>query len=100
MGTTHWDQYGQSVGGEPLPGNKPLVFLVPAQIQKRDGECCRGVRPGKAWVASIALLTQLAPTLLIESRSGAEACDAIWQSLLRNQILGQRGAMVSLQAEV
>ena len=43
-------------------------------------------------------MTQLAPTLLMESHSGVEACDAIWQSLLSNQISGQRGVMVSLQA--
>jgi hypothetical protein len=36
----------------------------------------------------------------MESHSGAEACDAIWQSLLRNQISGQRGVMVSLQVAV
>jgi len=54
---------------------------------------------GKAYAASIELVTQLAPTLLTESHSGAEACDAIWQSLLRNEISGQRGVMVSLQTE-
>ena len=53
---------------------------------------------GKAYAASIELVTQLAPTLLMESHKGAEACDAIWQSLLRNQVSGQRGVMVSLQA--
>jgi hypothetical protein len=35
----------------------------------------------------------------MEAYRGAEACDAIWQSLLRNQISGQRGVMVSLQAD-
>ena len=39
------------------------------------------------------------PNLLLESQSGAEACDAIWQSLKRNQVSGQRGVVVSLQAE-
>jgi hypothetical protein len=99
VGATHWDQFGQSVGGEPLPGSEPQVFFAPAQIEKRDGEWGRGVMMGKAYAASIELVTQLAPTLLMESHSGAEACDAIWQSLLRNQISGQRGVMVSLQAE-
>ena len=35
----------------------------------------------------------------MESRSGGDACDAVWQSLLRNQVSGQRGVVVSLQAE-
>ena len=100
VGATHGDQFGQSVGGEPLPGSDPQVFFAPAPTRKRDGEWGRGVTTGKACAASIELVTQLAPTLLIESHSSAAACDAIWQSLLRNQILGQRGAMVSLQAEV
>jgi len=99
VGATHWDQFGQSVGGEPLPGSEPQVFFAPAQIEKRDGEWGRGVMMGKAYAASIELVTQLAPTLLTESHSGAEACDAIWQSLLRNEISGQRGVMVSLQTE-
>ena len=50
------------------------------------------------YAASIELVIRLAPTLLIESHSGAEARDAIWQSLLRNQVSGQRGVVVSLQA--
>jgi hypothetical protein len=54
---------------------------------------------GKAYAASIELVTQLAPTLLMESRSGVEACDAIWQALLRNEVSGQLGVMVSLRAE-
>ena len=99
VGATHWDQFGQSVGGEPLPGKEPQVFFAPAQIEKRDSEWGRGVMMGKAYAASIELVTQLAPTLVMESHRGAEACDAIWQSLLRNQISGQRGVMVSLQAE-
>ena len=99
VGATHWDQFGQSVGGEPLPGSEPQVFFAPAQIEKRDGEWGRGVMIGKASAASIELLSQLAPTLLMESHKGAEACDAIWQSLLRNQVSGQRGVIMSLQAE-
>ena len=51
------------------------------------------------YAASIELVTQLAPTLLMESHKGADACDAIWQGLLRNQVSGQRGVMLSLQAE-
>ncbi len=88
------------MGGQPLPGSEPRVFFAPAQIEKRDGEWGRGVMMGKAYAASIELVIQLAPTLLIESHSGAEACDAIWQSLLRNQVAGQRGVVVSPQAEV
>ena len=75
------------------------MFFAPAQIEKRDGECGRGVMMGKAYAASIELVTQLAPKLLMESHKGADACDAIWQGLLRNQVSGQRGVMVSLQAE-
>jgi len=99
VGATHWDQFGQSVGGETLPGSEPQVFFAPAQIEKRDGEWGRGVMMGKAYAASIELVTRLAPTLLMESHTGVEACDAIWQALLRNQVSGQRGVMVSLQAE-
>ena len=99
VGATHWDQFAKSVDGGPLPGSEPEVFFAPAQIEKRDAEWGRGVMMGKAYAASIELVTQLAPTLLMESHSGAEACDAIWQSLLRNQISGQRGVMVSLLAE-
>ena len=72
------------------------MFFAPAQIEKRDGEWGRGVMMGKAYAASIELVTQLAPTLLMESHTGVEACDAIWQALLRNQVSGQRGVMVSL----
>jgi hypothetical protein len=99
VGATHWDHFGQSVGGEPLPGSEPQVFFAPAQIEKRDGEWGRGVMMGKAYAASIELVTKLAPTLLMEFHKGAEACDTIWQSLLSNQVSGQRGVMVSLQAE-
>ena len=99
VGATHWDQFGQSVGGEPLPGNEPQVFFAPAQIEKRDGEWGRGVMMGNAHAASIELVTQLAPTLLMEFHSGVEVCDAIWQALLRNEVSGQRGVMISLQAE-
>ncbi len=98
-GATHWDQFGQSVGGGPLPGNEPQVFFAPAQIQKRDGEWGRGAMLGNAHAASIELVTQLAPTLLMESHSGVEVCDAIWQALLRNEVSVQRGVMMSLQAE-
>ena len=93
VGATHWDQFGQSMGGEPQ------VFFAPTQIEKRDGEWGCGVMMGKARAASVELVAQLAPKLLMESHSGAEACDAIWQSLLRNQVSGQRGVVVSLQAE-
>ena len=99
VGATHWDQFGQSVGGGPLPGSEPEVFFAPAQIEKRDSEWGRGVVVGKAYAASIELVTRLAPTLVMESHRGTEACDAIWQALLDNQISGQRGVMVSLQAE-
>ena len=97
VGATHWDQFSQSMGGEPLPGSEPQVFFAPTQIEKRDGEWGCGVMMGKAHAASVELVTQLAPKLLMESHSGAEACDAIWQSLLRNQVSGQRGVMVSLR---
>jgi hypothetical protein len=99
VGATHWDQFAKSVDGGSLPGSEPQVFFAPAQIEKRDSEWGRGVMVGKAYAASIELVTQLAPTLVMEAYRGAEACDAIWQSLLRNQISGQRGVMVSLQAE-
>jgi hypothetical protein len=33
----------------------------------------------------------------MESYSGVDACDAIWQALLDNQISGQRGIIMSLQ---
>lgn len=98
VGATHWDQFGQSVDGGPLPGSEPQVFFAPAQIEKRDSEWGRGVVMGKAYTASIELVTKLAPTFLMESHSGAEACDAIWQALLRNQISGQRAAIVSLNS--
>ena len=99
MGATHWDQFGESVDGGPLPGSEPQVFFAPAQIEKRDGEWGRGVMMGKAYAASIELVTKLAPTLEMESHSGVEACDAIWQALLHNQISGQRAVMMSLHSE-
>jgi hypothetical protein len=87
------------VGGGRLPGSEPEVFFAPAQIEKRDSEWGRGVVVGKAYAASIELVMRLAPTLVMESHRGTEACDAIWQALLDNQISGQRGVMVSLQSE-
>lgn len=99
VGATHWDQFGESVDGGPLPGSEPQVFFAPAQIEKRDGEWGRGVMMGKAYAASIELVTKLAPTLVMESHSGVEACDAIWQALLHNQISGQRAVMMSLHSE-
>ena len=99
VGATHWDQFSQSLDGGSLPGSEPQVFFAPAQIEKRDSEWGRGVVMGKAYAASIELVRQLAPTLVMESHSGAEACDAIWQALLHNQISGQRGVIVSLNGE-
>ena len=99
MGATHWDQFAKSVDGGALPGSEPEVFFAPAQIEKRDAEWGRGAMMGKAYAASIALVQQLAPTLVMESYFGVEACDAIWQALLRNEVSGQRGVMVSLRAE-
>ena len=99
VGATHWDQFAKSVDGGALPGSEPEVFFAPAQIEKRDAEWGRGAMMSKAYAASIALVQQLAPTLVMESYSGVEACDAIWQALLDNQISGQRGIMMSLQAE-
>ncbi len=99
VGATHWDQFAKSVDGGALPGSEPEVFFAPAQIEKRDAEWGRGAMMSKAYAASIALVQQLAPTLVMESYSGVEACDAIWQGLLDNQISGQRGIMMSLQAE-
>jgi len=99
VGATHWDQFAKSVEDGTLPGSEPVVFFAPAQIEKRDAEWGRGVMMSKAYAASIALVQQLAPTLVMESYSGVEACDAIWQALLDNQISGQRGIMMSLQAK-
>ena len=99
VGATHWDQFAKSVDGGALPGSEPEVFFAPAQIEKRDAEWGRGAMMSKAYAASIALVQQLGPTLVMESYSGVEACDAMWQALLDNQISGQRGIMMSLQAE-
>ena len=99
VGATHWDQFAKSVDGGALPGSEPEVFFAPAQIEKRDAEWGRGAIMSKAYAASTALVQQLAPSLVMESYSGVEACDAIWQGLLDNQISGQRGIIMSLRAE-
>ena len=99
VGATHWDQFAKSVDGGSLPGNEPEVFFAPAQIEKRDAEWGRGVMMGKAYTASINLVQKLAPTLMMESHAGAEACNRIWQALLDNEISGQRGVMLSLLAD-
>jgi hypothetical protein len=99
VGATHWDQFAKSVDGSELPGSEPEVFFAPAQIEKRNAEWGHGAMMGKAYAASIALMQQLAPALVMESYSGVEACDAIWQALLDNQISGQRGIIMSLQGE-
>ena len=98
MGATHWDQFAKSVDGGALPGSEPEVFFAPAQIEKRDAEWGRGAMMSKAYAASIALVQQLAPTLVMESYSGVEACDAIWQGfwIIRFR---PAGIMMSLQAE-
>ena len=99
VGATHWDQFAKSVDGGALPGSEPEVFFAPARIDKRDAEWVRGAMMSKAYAASIELMQQLAPTLVMESYSGVEACDAMWQALLDNQISGQRSIMMSLQSE-
>ena len=99
VGATHWDQFAKSVDGGPLPGSEPQVFFAPAQIEKRDAEWGRGVMMGKAYTASIELVQKLAPTLVMESQTGADACDRVWQALLDNEISGQRGVMLSLRAD-
>jgi len=96
VGATHWDQFQNSVDGGSLPGSAPEVFFAPAQIEKRDGEWGRGVMMGKAYAASIELVQRLAPNLSMESHQGADACDAIWQALLANEISGRQGVMMSL----
>ena len=78
---------------------EPEVFFAPAQIEKRDAEWGRGVMMGKAYTASIELVQELAPTLAMESHTGAEACNRVWQALLDNEISGQRGVMLSLRAD-
>ena len=99
VGATHWDQFAKSVDGGPLPGSEPQVFFAPAQIEKRDAEWGRGVMMGKAYTSSIELVQKLAPTLVMESQTGADACDRVWQALLDNEISGQRGVMLSLRAD-
>jgi len=100
VGATHWDQFGQSLGGDPLPGSEPEVFFAPAQIEKRDAEWGGGVMMGKAYAASISLVQRLSPTLAMESHAGTEACNTIWQALLENQVSGQRGVMLTLRTDV
>jgi len=100
VGATHWDQFGKSLDGDPLPGSEPEVFFAPAQIEKRDAEWGGGVMMGKAYAASIGLIQRLAPTLAMESHAGAEACNTIWQALLDNQVSGQRGVMLTLRTDV
>jgi hypothetical protein len=100
VGATHWDQFGQSLDGDPLPGSEPEVFFAPAQIEKRDAEWGGGVMMGKAYAASISLIQRLAPTLAMESHAGAEACNTIWQALLENEVSGQRGIMLTLRTDV
>jgi hypothetical protein len=96
VGATHWDQFAKSMDDGPLPGSEPEVFFAPAQIEKRDAEWGQGLIMSRAYAASIELIQQLAPTLIIESHSGTEACNEMWQALLDNQISGQRGIMMSL----
>ena len=100
VGATHWDQFGKSLDGDPLPGSEPEVFFAPAQIEKRDAEWGGGVMMGKAYAASIGLIQRLAPTLAMESHAGTEACNTIWQALLENQVSGQRGVMLTLRSDV
>jgi hypothetical protein len=90
------------VGGDPLPGSEPEVFFAPAQIEKRDAEWGRGVMMGKAYAASIELVTQrLAPTLAMESHSGClRHVMRSGRRLLENQISGQRGVMLTLRTDV
>ena len=99
VGATHWDQFAKSLDGGSPPGSKPEVFFAPAQIEKRDAEWGRGVMMRKAYAASIELVHSLAPTLAMESHTGAGACNTVWQALLDNEISGQRGVMLSLRAE-
>lgn len=99
VGATHWDQFAKSLDGGSLPESEPEVFFASAQIEKRDAEWGRGVMMRKAYAASIELVHSLAPTLAMESHTGAGACNTVWQALLDNEISGQRGVMLSLRAE-
>ena len=76
-------------GDMPTPGDGEILVAIDKFAMTANNV---------TYAASIELVIRLAPTLLIESHSGAEACDAIWQSLLRNQVSGQHGVVVSLQA--
>ena len=98
VGASHWDQLAKSVNGGLLPGSEPEVFFAPAQIEKRDAEWGRGATISKAYAAGMELVQRLAPTLAMESHTGAEACNRVWQALLGNQISAQRGVMLSLRA--
>ena len=77
-------------GDMPTPGEGEILVAIDKFAMTANNV---------TYAASIELVTQLAPTLLMESHKGADACDAIWQGLLRNQVSGQRGVMVSLQAQ-
>ena len=77
-----------------LQNNAAHTLLVGATHWDQFGPSMGGLP-----LSGSELVIQLAPTLLMESHSGAESCDAIWQSLLRNQVSGQRGVVVSLQAQ-
>ena len=88
VGATHWDQFGKSVDGGALPGAEPEMFFAPAQIEKRNAEWGRGVIMRQAYAASMQLLQRLSPLLTIEHHAGAEACVALWQALLDNQVSG------------
>ncbi len=96
VGMTHWESKPVD---KDLPGCRPVFFFTPSQIDKRNADWGPGVLMQKGYAASAELAIQLQAQLVTEYHRGADACTAIWQDTLDNQVSGQRGIIASLHSE-
>lgn len=101
VGGTHWDRLGSGAG---LSGPRPVLFFAPAQYKKRAAPPPQGYGPegllqriDEAWTALMGpVCDPQHPWLEVERRSGAEAVEAGYRSLLDGRADPRQGLMLEL----
>jgi len=98
VGATHWqDTDGQSGGGGSLPGPTPEFFFAPGQSAKRAADW--GADELDACIAQSfhRLLDTTGLWLTVEHRTGPDAAESAYRSLLDGRAAPNIGYVVSMQ---